>query len=184
MNNMNVLILLMLLLTIIIIFILCMKLVTFFIKKNHFPKKLLIACLTGIISTTALFLYTQYFFSFADLKGEYYRGPLSSPQQTYTANAYFKTYGGAAGGVNVWVDITYNNENAKSKTVYYSDAKSKFFMEWKDEVTLYIQNEDPAYPASNRNIELKIDQEIYDEDGLACKSLLMKDEYTTCFQNE
>ncbi len=53
-----------------------------------------------------------------------------------------------------------------------------------DEDTLYILNDDPDYPNSNRSIELKVGKEIYHENGWACKSLLMKDEYETCYQNE
>ena len=57
-------------------------------------------------------------------------------------------------------------------------------MEWKDETTLYIINEEPEYPSSNRSIELDIEREIYHDTGLACQSWLMKDEYETCYQNE
>jgi hypothetical protein len=108
---------------------------------------------------------------------------VNSTNEKYTANAYYMNYGGAAGGVNVWVEITYNDENGKPKTVYFSDAKSNFSMEWKDEDTLYIVYEEPEYPKSIRSIELEIGKEIYHESGLACKSLLMKDEYETCYQN-
>ena len=56
-------------------------------------------------------------------------------------------------------------------------------MEWVDEDTLYILNDEHEYPNSNRSIKLEIGKEIYHENGLACKSLLMKDEYETCYQN-
>ena len=56
-------------------------------------------------------------------------------------------------------------------------------MEWVSENTLYILNDEPKYPKSNRSIELEIDKEIYHENGLACKSWLMKDEYEKCYQN-
>lgn len=93
------------------------------------------------------------------------------------------TYGGAAGGVNIWVDITYHDKSDKVQTVYYSDAKSNFSMMWNDDDTLYIRNEEPNFPNSNRSIELKIGKEIYHESGLACRSWLMKDVYETCYQN-
>ncbi|MFD1174017.1 hypothetical protein [Oceanobacillus picturae] len=82
------------------------------------------------------------------------------------------------------VEITNNNEKNKIKIVYYSDAKSNISIEWLDEDTLNILNDNPNYSNSNRSIELEIGKEIYHDIGLACKSLLMKDEYETCYQNE
>nr|WP_241156831.1 DUF5412 family protein [Bacillus sp. FJAT-42376] len=110
-------------------------------------------------------------------------GPISSPSETYTANAFYELYGGAAGGVNVWVEITENNEAGNIKTIYYSDAKDDFSMKWMDEDTLYILNDNPEYPDSDRSIKLDVTKEIYDENGRACQSLLMKDEYEKCYQD-
>lgn len=159
----------------------------FFIKKNDFPYKQLFASLTATFLFLSLFVYSNYFFTFNAINKEYTQegpGPIISPTGIYTANAFYEPYGGAAGGVNVWVEITYNNEENKVKTVYYSDAKSNISLEWKDHDTLSILNEDLSYPNSNRSIELEVNKEIYDEVGLACKSLLMKNEYEKCFQNE
>jgi len=179
----NLLSLLIFLITIVIFSIFCVKLLTFLIKKKPFPKKLLLASLTGTIVLFGSFVYTHYFFTFNNLEGEFYKGPVNSPTEKYTANAYFKTYGGAAGGVNLWIEITYNDEVDKIETVYYSDAKSYFSMEWKNEDTLYIINEEPEFPSSNRSIELDIGREIYHDRGLACQSWIMKDKYETCYQN-
>ncbi len=172
--------------TVILFLILWTKIIISFIKKKPFPKKLLIATLFGVVLVSSIFIYETYFFTFSEIDREFKQkgpGPVTSPTEEYTANAYYEPYGGAAGGVNVWVEITDNNEKNKVQTVYYSDAKSNFYMEWMDEDTLYIQNDEPDYPNSNRSIELKIGKEIYHENGLACKSLLMKDEYETCYQN-
>jgi hypothetical protein len=136
--------------------------------------------------SSSIYLYEMYFFTFSDIDRELTQrgpGPLISPTGEYTANAFFELYGGAAGGVNVWVDITNNRGKNGVQTVYYSDAKKNFSLEWRDEDTLYILNDEPDYPNSNRSVELDIGKEIYHENGLACKSLLMKDEYETCFQN-
>lgn len=138
--------------------------------------------MTAAILLLALYVYGSYFFTFDNRKGEFYQGPVHSPTDKYTANAYYRTYGGAAGGVNVWVEITNNHAENKIKTVYYSDAKSDFTMEWTGEDTLYIRNDEPDYPNSNRSIELEVDKEIYHENGLACKSWLMKKEYEKCYQ--
>lgn len=131
-------------------------------------------------------MYQVYFFTFSDIDREHAQngpGPITSPTEKYTAHAFYEPYGGAAGGVNVWVEITYNNQGNKAETVYYGDAKSDFSMEWIDKDTLYILNDEPEFPNANRNIELEIGKEIYHENGLACKSLLMKDNYETCYQN-
>ena len=173
--------------TIIVFLLLCAHIMISIIKKKAFPKKMLIATLSGIALTFSIYVYKMYFFSFRDIDREFIQkgpGPVTSPTEKYDANAYYEPYGGAAGGVNVWVEITKNLEKNKVKTVYYSDAKSNFSMEWLDEDTLYIVNDDPNYPDSNRSIKLEIGNEIYHENGLACISLLMKDEYETCYQNE
>lgn len=147
---------------------------------------MLITTVSGVVLASSIYLYETYFFKFSGIDREFIQkgpGPVTSPTEEYSANAYYEPYGGAAGGVNVWVEITNKNEKNKVQTVYYSDAKSNFSMEWMDEDTLYIINYEPDYPNSNRSIELDIGKEIYHENGLACKSLLMKDEYETCYQN-
>ena len=172
--------------TVILFLILCVKIIISFIKKKPFPKKILIATLSGIVLVSSIYTYETYFFTFSEIDREYAQkgpGPVTSPTEKYTANAYYELYGGAAGGVNVWVEITYNSDNNKVRTVYYADAKDNFSMEWLEEDTLYILNDDPDFPNSNRSIKLDIGKEIYHENGLACKSLLMKDKYETCFQN-
>ncbi|WP_445480685.1 DUF5412 family protein [Lysinibacillus irui] len=175
------------LITIILFLILCASMMISTIKKKAFPKKMLIATLSGIVLTSSTFVYKMYFFSFSNIDRDFIQKgprPIKSPTEKYDANAFYEPYGGAAGGVNVWVEITNNMKKSKLKTVYHSDAKSNFSMEWLDEDTLYIVNDDPNYPNSNRSIQLIIGKEIYHENGLACQSLLMKDEYETCYQNE
>ncbi|WP_416150057.1 DUF5412 family protein [Salipaludibacillus sp. HK11] len=172
--------------TIILSLILCAKLIISFIKKKPFPKKLLIATFSGVVLVSSIYTYEMYFFTFNKIdSGSIQKGPgpLTSATEQFTVNAYYEPYGGAAGGVNVWVEITNNNENDKNQTVYYGDAKTDFSLKWVDEDTLCIQNEEPSYPNSNRSIELEIGKEIYHGNGLACKSLIMKDEYETCYQN-
>ncbi len=128
--------------------------------------------------------YKKYFFSFDSLgQGIYFKGPVESPTGKYTANSYYKNYGGAPGGAKVWVEIT-SNESNKISTIYYGDGKSNFEMEWRDENTIYIRNDEgPEYPDSDRSIELEIGKEIYDESGRACDSWIMKGDYEICYQN-
>jgi hypothetical protein len=172
--------------TVILFVILCVRIIVSFIKKKSFPKKLLIATLSGIVLVSSIYIFEVYFFTFNEIDRRYIQegpGPVTSPTEEYTANAYYEPYGGAAGGVNVWVEVTYNNEKNKVQTVYYADAKTDFSLEWVDEDTLSILNDEPDFPNSNRSIQLEIGKEIYHENSLACKSLLMKDEYETCYQN-
>ncbi|GIN74694.1 hypothetical protein J14TS2_51690 [Bacillus sp. J14TS2] len=129
----------------------------------------------------AVFLYTQYFFTFNNLRGTLQEGPINSPNGEYTANTYYRTYGGAAGGVNIWVQIT-NNTDHKTKVIYYSNANSHFSISWNGANTLAITNEDPNYPESDNSINLDVRNEIYDRYGLACQSLLMKNDYKRCFK--
>ncbi|WP_163970426.1 DUF5412 family protein [Oceanobacillus halotolerans] len=154
-----------------------------FIKRKPFPKKLLTATIISFVIGFGVIGYTKYFFTFDNLDGELYEGPVESPTEKYTANAYFKTYGGAAGGVNLWVDVT-SHDSGEVKTIYHSDAKRTFSMEWKNEDTLYIKNESLEFPNSNRSVELDVNHEIYHDSGLACQSWLMKNDYETCYQNE
>ena len=173
--------------TLLLLLIFVIKLIIFMFQRRHFPKKLLITTLTGFALFLAIFVYIQYFFTFNAIDKDYIQngpGPVLSPTEKYMANAYYEPYGGAgpAGGVNVWIEIT-NNEDNTTKTVYYADAKSQFSMEWIDEATLSIINNEPSYPNSNRSVKFNIEKEIYHENGLACQSLLLKKAYEKCYQN-
>ncbi|MFC2949396.1 DUF5412 family protein [Virgibacillus sediminis] len=180
---MNAFILISLVLTILIFIIFGVQFALFLVKKDSYPKKSFLMLTTGLLISIGLIGYKNFFFTFDGLKGEFFQGPLPSPTEKYTANAYYETYGGAAGGVNVWVDISFEERDGASQTIYFSDAKSGFSMEWKDEDTLEITNEEPGFPSTNRSMELDVEKEIYHDSGLACGSWLMMGEYEACYQN-
>ncbi|MUV37567.1 hypothetical protein JNUCC1_01373 [Lentibacillus sp. JNUCC-1] len=140
--------------------------------------------MVGITLTSAIMVYRLYFFSFSGLEGEHYKAPLPSPDGQYTADAYYNTYGGAAGGVNVWVDVTDHNNGDHVKTIYLGNAKEQFSLKWTDGETLYIQNETSGNNKYERSIELNVMTEIYHDTGLACQSLLLKETYETCYEHE
>lgn len=172
--------------TLICLLLFIVNLLIFFFKKRDFPRKTLTVTIIATAAFLGIFVYIQYFFTFDVINKEYMQeGPqlVLSPTGKYTANAYYEPYGGAgpSGGVHVWVEIT-NNEDKITKTVYYADAKNQFFMNWLDEDTLSIVNKDEN-PDTDRSIALTVEKEIYDENGLACKSVLMKNDYETCYQN-
>ncbi|WP_245831889.1 hypothetical protein [Oceanobacillus senegalensis] len=90
--------------TIILFLMFCTNLLIFFIKKKSFPKNLLIATLSGVVMVSSIYLYEMYFLTFDEIDRESIQrgpGPVTSPTDAYTANAYYELYGGAAGGVNV-----------------------------------------------------------------------------------
>ena len=148
------------------------------IKKKAFPKKLLIATLSGVALVFSIYFYEMYFFTFNEIDraaAQEGAGPVISPTEKYTAIAYYEPYGGAAGGVNVWVEIINLKEANDVQVVYYADARTEVHLFWVDGDTLNISNRD-------RSIKLEIGKEIYHDTGLACKSLLIKDQYETCYQ--
>lgn len=173
-----------LLFTLIVFLVFIVKLVLYFYKRKDFPRKTLASTLIGLILFVSILVYIQYFFSFNDInQNSMQEGPeISSPTGKYTANAYYEPYGGAAGGVNVWIEITNNMEN-NNKIIYYADAKNNFQMNWMDEESLSITNTDEGNH-TNKTVLLKVANEIYHENGLACQSILMKNDYKECYQLE
>ncbi|PQD94414.1 hypothetical protein CYL18_14460 [Pradoshia eiseniae] len=164
-------------------FILVVNLLKFVIHKKPFPKRLFVATLTGMIFVSSIYIYQTYFFTFDRIDRESMQkgpGPIASPTGRYTADAFYELYGGAAGGVNVWVEVTDHNNQDRTKTIYYSNANSHIGMEWKDEDVLFIQNEDSS---NTKSMELNVKEAIYHGTGLACRSLVMIDEYETCYSD-
>ncbi|MDV2583223.1 DUF5412 family protein [Alkalibacillus haloalkaliphilus] len=173
------------LITAVLFIILCTNIIISLFKKKPFPKKMLIATLIGFFLSLTIYIYQVYFFTFNHIDRDNLQegpGPVASPTEEYTANAYYEPYGGAAGGVNVLVEIT-DHRDHQSKIIYYGDAKTDFNLNWVGENTLYIHNDHPEYSNSNRSIRLQVDKEIYHESGFACKSLLLRDRYETCYQS-
>lgn len=166
--------------------ILAIQLIRYSFKKIPFPKKLTMATAAGLTLLLAIFIYIQYFFTFGLIEKDNMQpgvGPILSLNETYAATVYYEPYGGVLGGVNVWMEVK-NEKEDSTKIVYYADAKSEVVVHWEDDTTLAITNVDPNDPNINRNITLKIEHEIYHENGLACQSLLLLSSYETCYQYE
>lgn len=167
--------------TLIIFLILSVKAIISFVKRKSFPKKLLFIMLFGIALVSSIYVYEVYFFSFDNIDKKFIQngpGPVLSPDGAFTANAYYEPYGGAAGGVYMWVEITKHHDNDNKKVIYYSDANDNILLDWVDEKTLFITNAGPY----NNSIRLDVEHEIYHDRGLACRSCLMKGEYENCYQ--
>ena len=162
---------------------LVVNLLKFVIHKKPFPKRLFVATLTGMIFVSSIYIYQTYFFTFDRIDRKSMQqgpGPMASPTGRYTADAFYELYGGAAGGVNVWIEVTDHNNHDKTKTIYYSNANAEIEMEWTDEDVLFIQNEDSS---NTKSMELNVKKEIYHDAGLACRSLVMKDDDETCYSD-
>ncbi|PAF31044.1 DUF5412 family protein [Paenibacillus sp. 7516] len=101
----------------------------------------------------------------------------------YTAEIYGVPYGGAAGGVTIWVDVKKTNDSDASgvRTIYRADYHGHNHLEWESENTLRIENWSEY---SDETMTLNIEDEIYDGRGWACKSLRMKDQYVRCLSRE
>lgn len=136
-----------------------------------------------IVSAVSLFLvyflYSQFTYEF-DSKSGIKQEELSSPTGKYTAQVYFQSYGGAAGGVNVYVTVIFHLEGEVEKMVYYSDAKSKFNINWIDEDQLSVTN---LGEYEDSSIILTVGKEIYDESGKACSKYSIKKAYT-CYSKK
>ncbi|MFC7365429.1 MULTISPECIES: DUF5412 family protein [Bhargavaea] len=148
------------------------------LAQKQAPKGMLAAFLGLAAVAIGLSIYETQFHPFDRSGGESYMEPLDSPSGRYTASAYYRPYGGAAGGVTVWVDVT--GDGGKPKTVYYAEANSRFDVQWTDEGLLSVTYEEPGYPDSDRSVELKVGKEIYNDTGKACGTLLVKMKYENC----
>ncbi|HBU80270.1 MAG TPA: hypothetical protein DEF35_01305 [Paenibacillus sp.] len=108
---------------------------------------------------------------------------MPSPNGEYVAEMYGVPYGGAAGGVTIWVDVKkiIAPDVLSVKTIYRAEHHGANHLEWKNENTLRIENRNEY---SDDSITLNIDDEIYDGWGWACRSLRMKDQYVRCLAPE
>jgi len=134
----------------------------------------------------AVFLYftlRPYFSTFDRSEQEDLSYSMPSRNGEYTAEIYGVPYGGAAGGVTIWVDVKKTNDPNDStvKNIYRAEYHGHNHLEWEDENTLRIENWNEYVDES---ITLNIDEEIYDGWGWACQSLRMKDQYVRCLAPE
>ncbi|OPG93943.1 hypothetical protein B2I21_32150 [Chryseobacterium mucoviscidosis] len=108
---------------------------------------------------------------------------MPSPNGEYVAEMYGVPYGGAAGGVTIWVDVKkiVASDMFTVKTIYRAKYHGVNHLEWKNENTLRIENRNEY---SDDSITLNIDDEIYDGWGWACRSMRMKDQYVRCLAPE
>lgn len=142
-----------------------------------FLLKLIAICITCYVTFS---LYNYFTYDFNTIKGEKDGEAVTSPNGTYSAQIYYQYYGGAAGGVNVFINVISHLENNIEQTVYFSDAKSNLQLNWLEEDVLAIKNFDEY---EDRSIELIVGKEIYDESGKACRTYNIKKNYVCHSKN-
>ena len=152
------------------------------LRGTRLPRKTLYTFLISAILFCTIFIYIQYFFTFDAIQREDAQEGVVrlSPNEQATASVFYELYGGAAGGVNVWVEVQENNASAP-RIIYYADAKQNVQLNWVDDETISITN---AGSGEQRNAVLHIKEDIYHENGLACQSLLLKDTYERCYEHQ
>ena len=159
--------------------------ILYLLRKSAFPKGIFISLIINLCLFSAIYIYHNYYFTFEHINHANLQPGLSaitSPDGTYSAQVFYEPYGGAAGGVNVIVELIQHEKNNNKKVIYYSDAKTMVLLQWIDDITLSIYNDDPTFENSNRSIILNVEKEIYHEVGLACQSVLLKHTYKVCYQ--
>ncbi|ANU27075.1 DUF5412 family protein [Planococcus versutus] len=125
-------------------------------------------------------IYTHFTYEFYYTNGEKDGDVVTSPNEAYSAQVYYQNYGGAAGGVNAFVNVIFHLEGDLERTVYFSDAKGRVQLNWLGEDLLSITNYDEY---GDRSIELVVEKEIYEEDGGACDTYEIKQNYV-CFSRD
>ena len=166
-----------LLLLLLLLFIFVIQVIRYMFKKTKFPKKLAITIAIVFAILLAIFIRINFFFTFESIDRTWIQEgslPATSPNEQYVAKSYYEPYGGAVGGVNMWVEVT-DLVTDTTKVIYYADAKNYVSLQWQDDTTLFVTN-------GNRSKLLNVETEIYHENGLACQSLVMRSRYETCYQ--
>ncbi|REK75068.1 DUF5412 family protein [Paenibacillus paeoniae] len=131
-----------------------------------------------LLGLSACFIYMNLPYEFKYEEGEL-REEVTSPSGRYTAQYYDQMYGGAAGGVNLFVNIVSHLEDDAVRTVYFSDANSYFHIHWLNDDQLAIRH----LGGGDQSIVLTIGQEIYDGTGKACRNYAITKHYT-CYSKK
>lgn len=128
-----------------------------------------------LVSLIVLYLvYNHFTYEFLHTGDTKEDSPVLSPSEKYSAQIYYENYGGAAGGVNLIVNLINHHKNDEERTIYFSDAKGNVNINWINSTVLSIQNYDEY---ENRSIELLVEKEIFDENGGACEAYKIKKKF-------
>lgn len=141
--------------------------------------KILKAILALALLCCLYLVYNHFTYGFYYTNGEKDGNVVTSPNEVYSAQVYYQNYGGAAGGINTFVNVIHLEDDLE-RTVYFSDAKGRVQLNWLDDELLSITNYDEY---GDRSIELVVGKEIYDEQGRACNTYKIKRNYV-CYSKD
>ncbi|MET3683325.1 hypothetical protein ABID56_001420 [Alkalibacillus flavidus] len=152
---------------------------------GHEPvKKWVVLFVMLVFATGSIFISQQYLFTFDYIERtrlEDVMLPVTSPNNDYVAYAYYNSYGGAAEEKDVFIEVQ-SLETFERRVVYYSNAQAVFDMNWVDGDELFVLNEQPGYVESRRSTVLDVDDELYYDLNYACQSLILQEEYESCYE--
>lgn len=133
-------------------------------------------CLALAFSACFIYFFLPYEFKYTN--GELQK-EITSPSGRYTAQYYLQSYGGAAGGTQLFVNVVSHDKEDTVSTVYYSDANSYFHLNWLNDDELSIRH----LGGGDQSIVLAVGQEIYDGTGKACRRYAITKNYS-CYSKE
>lgn len=146
-------------------------------------KKYRIIAIILMIASLA-FVIHRYTYTFGSLaKAEILIESIESPDQRQSARVYWKPVGGVTGHSEIFVEVTFL-KTEQTKVIYHSIGEDLVELKWINNEILDIKNESAAED-TNQSIRLNIFKEIYDENGAACRSIVLnlKSYYQTCYKN-
>ena len=166
-------------------FIYCVFILFFRFTDQTNSKRVRHIIRTILAATLSFVIYQQYFYTFEKIdRDPLIRaiGPIVSEGQNYAAEAYYEPDASTPNHKNIWIEIE-NKQTKERKVVYYGSAKNYVQLSWLENGKLAVFNaNDPT--AKNQFIELDVENEIYDESGLACKSIIVRKDIEHCFKGE
>lgn len=115
--------------------------------NKHFVRKLLIGMSVGVLLIVGLLGYGVYwaFFDMNRLPTGEYLTEESSPDGKYTLKAYV-TNGGATTSYAVRGELVLNEENGKTKNIYWNDREDHAEIKWIDNDTVVINGKSLNVP--------------------------------------
>lgn len=127
-----------------------------------------------LVLIAAYVFYRQQTNDFGYTEGTPFDAPLASPNGEYSAQAFYRYYGGAAGGTMMFVNITDHRHEDAVRTIYYEQTHHTPTISWADNRTLAITN-----PSDYENYDAVLDvtTDVYDATGRACRAYKIKKKF-------
>lgn len=167
------------------LFVYCLFIILFRFSDKTNSKRVKHLIYTAITASLSLVIYKQYFYTFDKIDRDpliLAVGPIVSEGRNYAAEAYYEPDAKAPNNKNIWVEIE-NTQTKEKKIVYYGSAKEYIQVAWQSDGEIAILNAN-SQNAKDQIVELDVETEIYDEKGLACKSILVLKDIEHCYKGK